>query len=67
MKIKMVVHEAEDGGFWAEVPSIHGCVTQGDTLDELMHNIQEAVELCLSIDVRDFEITERDRIVGIAV
>ncbi len=50
MKIKVVVHEAEEGGFWAEVPAIPGCATQGDTLDELMSNVHEAVEGCLSVE-----------------
>jgi len=36
MKIKVVVHEAEEGGYWAEVPSIPGCATQGDTFEELL-------------------------------
>lgn len=47
MKIKVVVHEAEEGGFWAEVPAIPGCASQGDTMDELLANIQEAIEGCL--------------------
>ena len=48
MKIKIVVHEAEEGGFWAEVPAIPGCATQGDSMDEFMRNLQEAIEGCLS-------------------
>jgi len=44
MKIKVVVHEAEEGGFWAEVPAIPGCATQGETMDELMRNLHEAIE-----------------------
>jgi predicted RNase H-like HicB family nuclease len=51
MKIKVVVHEAEEGGFWAEVPALPGCATQGDTMDELMTNLHEAIEGYLSIDV----------------
>ena len=51
MKTKIVVHEAEEGGFWAEVPAIPGCATQGDSMDELMQNLQEAIEGCLSIEV----------------
>jgi hypothetical protein len=46
MKIKVVVHEAEEGGFWAEVPAIPGCATQGETMDELMRNLHEAIEGC---------------------
>jgi len=48
MKLKVIVHEAEEGGFWAEVPSIPGDATQGETFEELLKNIYEAVEGCLS-------------------
>jgi predicted RNase H-like HicB family nuclease len=51
MKLKVIVHEAEEGGYWAEVPAIPGCATQGDTLDELFDNLREAVEACLAVDV----------------
>jgi predicted RNase H-like HicB family nuclease len=51
MKIKIVVHEAEEGGFWAEVPAIPGCATEGDTMDELMANLRDAIEGCLSVEV----------------
>jgi predicted RNase H-like HicB family nuclease len=51
MKIKVVVHEAEEGGFWAEVPAIPGCATQGETFEELLHNLYEAVEGCSSVEV----------------
>ena len=67
MKIKVIIHEAEEGGYWAEVPSIPGCATQGDTFDELLSNIYEAVEGCLSIDVKDTELTEKDKVMEIAV
>ena len=50
MKIKVVVHEAEEGGYWAEVPSIPGCATQGESFEELLGNLYEAVEGCLSVD-----------------
>lgn len=49
MKIKVVVHEAEEGGYWAEVPSIPGCATQGETFEELLQNLYEAIEGCLSV------------------
>ena len=51
MKIIAIVHEVEEGGFWAEVPGIPGCATEGETLDELMENLEEAIEGCLSVDV----------------
>ena len=50
MKIKVVVHNAEEGGYWAEVPAIPGCATQGETFEELLRNLYEAVEGCLSVD-----------------
>ncbi len=49
MKLKVIVHHAEEGGFWAEVPSIPGCHTQGETWDELLSNLYEAIEGCLSV------------------
>lgn len=48
MKLQVVVHEAEEGGYWAEVPAIPGCATQGETFEELLWNLYEAVEGCLS-------------------
>ena len=67
MKLKVIIHEAEEGGYWAEVPSIPGCATPGETFDELLRNIYEAVEGCLSIDMKDIKITEKDKVLEIAV
>ncbi len=67
MKLKVVIHEAEEGGFWAEVPSIPGCATQGDTFDELLTNLYEAIEGCLSVDVQKIEVFQNDKIMEIAV
>lgn len=67
MKIKVIVHEAEDGGYWAEVPAIPGCATQGDTYDELIENLHEAIEGCLSVDVEQPKSTGKDRVLEIAV
>ncbi|MBC8465629.1 type II toxin-antitoxin system HicB family antitoxin [bacterium] len=67
MKIKVIIHEAEEGGYWAEVPAIPGCVTQGETIEDLQKNILEAVEGCLSVDVREIEIKDKDRIMDMVV
>lgn len=67
MKIKVIVHEAEEGGYWAEVPSIPGCATQGETFEELLKNLYEAVEGCLSVDVSPAQITDQDRVLEIAI
>ena len=53
MKIKVVIHDAEEGGYWAEVPAIPGCATQGETFEELLRNLYEAIEGCLSVDVAE--------------
>jgi len=67
MKIKVVVHEAEEGGFWAEVPAIPGCASQGETMDELLRNVQEAIEGCLSVDVTEPQPGSGDRVLEIAI
>lgn len=67
VKLKVVVHEAEEGGFWAEVPAIPGCATQGDSFEELLANLYEAVEGCLSVDVSETAGSGAGRIVEIAV
>jgi predicted RNase H-like HicB family nuclease len=67
MELKVVIHEAEEGGYWAEVPAIPGCATQGDTFEELLANIHEAVEACLSVDVKPAKRTRKQRILEIAV
>lgn len=67
MKLKAIIHEAEEGGYWVEIPAIPGCATQGDTFEELLENLYEAVEACLSVDVNDFELSDGDRVMEIAV
>jgi predicted RNase H-like HicB family nuclease len=67
MKVKVVIHEAEEGGFWAQVPAIPGCATQGETFEELLKNLYEAVEGCLSVDVESVKETDRDRVLEIAI
>ncbi len=68
MKIQVVVHEAEEGGYWAEVPAIPGCATQGETFEELLKNLYEAVEGCLSIRLKQpKKVNRKDRVLEIAV
>ena len=67
MKMKIVIHEAEEGGFWGEVPAIPGCATQGETFEELLQNLYEAIEGCLSVDMQQIEIGERSRVLEIAI
>ena len=67
MKLKLIIHEAEEGGFWAEVPSIPGCATQGEDLKELIANIYDAVEGCLSIDMDTIKLKKTDTVMELAV
>jgi predicted RNase H-like HicB family nuclease len=67
MKLKVVVHEAEEGGYWAEVPAIPGCATQGDSFEELLLNLYEAVEGCLSVDLEATDSSDHQRVIEIAI
>lgn len=44
MEYTVIIHQAEKGGFWAEVPALPGCFSQGETVDETLRNIKEAVQ-----------------------
>jgi len=50
MNLKVVIHK-EDNGYWAEVPALKGCFTQGDTIDEIRKNIKEAIDGWFSVDL----------------
>lgn len=67
MKLKVIIHEAEEGGFWAEVPAIPGCATQGDSFEELLENLYEAIEGCLSVDIEPLDTDDKSRIMEIAI
>jgi predicted RNase H-like HicB family nuclease len=64
MTLKAIIHPAEEGGFWAEVPALPGCVTQGETEDEVKSNLREAITgwleagevIDLNMDSRVFEV-----------
>jgi predicted RNase H-like HicB family nuclease len=65
MTLKAIVHPAKEGGFWAEVPALPGCVTQGETLGEVEANLREAVEGWFIVDAP--QTNPGDRIVEVAV
>ncbi|MDQ3854799.1 MAG: type II toxin-antitoxin system HicB family antitoxin [Chloroflexota bacterium] len=67
VKIKVVIHDAEEGGYWVEVPALPGCVTEGDTFEELLLNLYDAVEGWLSVDAVTDEPREPGRELEIAV
>ncbi|MEJ0091239.1 MAG: type II toxin-antitoxin system HicB family antitoxin [Limisphaerales bacterium] len=67
MILKAIVHNAEGGGFWAEVPALPGCVTQAETLDDLKANLHEAIELWLSVDDEVTEANASDKVLELTV
>lgn len=62
MQLKIIVLEAEEGGFWGEVPALPGCVSQGETMDEFLANIREAIEGCLEVDIDSLDLSADARI-----
>lgn len=49
MQYSVVVHQAEEGGFWVEVPALPGCYSQGESIGETLENVREAIELYLEV------------------
>ena len=66
MKIKAIVHVAEEGGFWAEVPALPGCVTEGGSMEEVMANLKDAIEGWLAVAETRHRLQGSDRMVEIA-
>lgn len=67
MKIKAIVHPAEEGGYWAEVPALPGCITEGETMEEVMDNLKDAIEGWLEVANSRNAIESSAQIVEIAV
>jgi predicted RNase H-like HicB family nuclease len=54
---RALVHPEQEGGYWAEVPDLPGCFTQGDTLDEVYHNLADAVACHLDLETDSVRIS----------
>jgi len=67
MKLKVIVYETPEGGYSAEVPAIPGCITEGDSFEELLQNLYDAVEGCLAVAAEDARVEENARIMEIVV
>ena len=65
MKFKVVIHDAEEGGYWATVPALPGCVSEGETKEEMLANIREAIACYL--DVSDPSLPEKARLEEVEV
>ena len=65
MKLKILIHPAEEGGFWAEIPALPGCVSEGNTYDETLLNIREAAEGWLEVAAEQLESDDETQIAEI--
>jgi len=66
MEYTILVYRAEEGGFWAEVPALPGCYSQGETIEETMENVKEAIEAHLLAlkEEREEVPTEEEFVIG---
>ncbi|MCF2146529.1 Antitoxin HicB [Nostoc sp. DSM 114161] len=62
MKLKVVLEPSDEGGYTIYVPSLPGCISEGETVEEALENIQEAIELYLE-PLEDELITQEGVIV----
>jgi predicted RNase H-like HicB family nuclease len=67
MTLKAIVHKAEEGGFWAEVPALPGCITQGETAEEVRSNLQDAIKLWLEAGEPLITESDQDQILELAL
>ena len=65
MELRIVLEEQEEGGYTVLVPALPGCISQGDTLEEAIKNIKEAIELYLDVD--NIDSSGKGRIVNIEI
>ena len=50
MKLQVMIHPAEEGGFWAEIPAFAGCVSEGETLEETLQNIKRLSQIDVGVN-----------------
>jgi len=67
MKIKAIIYPAEEGGYWAEVPALSGCITEGDTMEELVANLQDAIKGWLEVANESKKIDSIAKVIELAV
>jgi len=67
MRFKVVLEESDEGGYTAYVPSLPGCISEGETKEQALKNIQEAIELYLEPVEDDWILDEKDLVQEIEV
>ena len=63
-KFHIIIEEDEDGGFIGKVPELKGCLSQGDSIEDLMKNIKEAIELCLEVETEQ-SFVDHTKFIGV--
>ena len=67
MRLRVILEPSEEGGYTALVPSLPGCISEGETRDEVLQNIQEAIELYLEPIEDDMDFSEEAEFLVVAV
>jgi predicted RNase H-like HicB family nuclease len=65
--LKVLIHKAEEGGYWAEVPALPGCVSQGETMDDLRTNVREGIQGWLLAEEGAVQAGAADRVLEVTV
>ncbi len=67
MRVKVRVYEAEEGGYWAMVPGIPNCISEGRTLEEVQRNVAEALKGLAQVEEYGPEADQPSRLIEIEV
>jgi len=65
MELKIALEEQEEGGYTVYVPALPGCISEGDTIEETIKNIKEAIQLYLAVDLTDIE--NKKKIINLSI
>jgi predicted RNase H-like HicB family nuclease len=67
MELKVIIHKADEGGYWAEIPALKGCVSEGETETEVLSNIKEAAQGWLEVATERFSLSKDDQLAVISL
>ena len=67
MNLKVIIHKADEGGYWAEIPALKGCVSEGETKEEVLGNIKEAAQGWLEVATERFELSKDDQLAVVSL
>lgn len=67
MQVRVILEPSEDGGYTVRVPTLPGCISEGDSRDEALTNIREAIQLYLEPVEDDMALAAEGEVVEIAV